>query len=221
MKKTCQIATIGENIEWIIRGIILFKANKLILISTENSIYLEKINELKKRLLDKQFEINPIEIEEIIIEGTDPLIFVNSLKECILKNVKQGYSIEINATAGLRVWQILSYFISIQLKKIIQKFFIINKQKGEAIIFPLEILNKTEQLILDIISNQSKKIEEIRQSYEEFKSKKVSVGLISKYLTKLKEKKLINENKKERFKKFELTTLGLIYKNSLRLYELD
>ena len=69
--------------------------------------------------------------------------------------------------------------------------------------------------------NQSKKIEEIRQFYEKFKGKKVSVGLISKYLAKLKEKKLINENKKERFKKFELTNLGLIYKNNLRLHELD
>lgn len=221
MEKVCQIAIIGENIEWVIKGILLFKANKLILISTDDLKFKDKINDLKKRLLDKKFETNPIKIEEIIIEGQDPLIFVNSLKECIFKNFEQGYSIEINATAGLRVWQILGYFISIQLKKMIQKFFIINKQKGEALIFPLEILNKTEQLILDLISGQTKNIEEIRHSYEKFKGKKVTAGLISKYLTKLKEKKLINENKKERFKNFKLTTLGLIYSNNLRFYELD
>ena len=211
MEKVCQIATIGDNIEWIIKGILLFKTNKLVIVSTKEMKFLDKINEIKKRLLDVNFELNPIEIEENIIEKQDSLSFIKALKEIIFKNYKQGYIIEINATAGLTAWQLLAYFASIQLKKQVRTFFIIDKQKGEAVILPPSVLSKTEQLILDLINNDSKSIEQIKELYKEYKSKNVSSALISKYLTKLKNKNLISEFKIDRIKNFKLTELGQLY----------
>jgi len=219
--KVCQIATVGENIEWVLKGLTLSKVDKLILISTSDSQFVEKITEIKNRLLDPMFEKNPVDIEEKIIESKNPLEFIKILKETILENYKAGYQIDINATAGLRAWQLLGYFTAIQLNNLVKKFFIINKQKGEALILPPEILSKTEQLVLDIINNEAKSIEEIKRTYENLKDKKVSVGLISKYLAKLKEKDLIHEFKRERFKYFELTHLGKIYNNNLKYYSLN
>lgn len=215
MEKICQIATVGENIEWIIKGILLFKAHKLTLISTSESKFLDKIKEIKKRLLDPQFETNPIEIEEKIVDKQDALTFVKALKEIVFKNYEQGYIIEINATAGLTAWQLLAYFTSIQLKKQVRNFFIIDKQKGEAFDLPPGVLSKTEQLILDIIDIESKNIEEIKELYKKNKGKNVSNALISKYLTKLREKNLISEFKSEKLKFFELTYLGHLYQTNL------
>ena len=216
--KICQIATVGENIEWILKGLLLFKANKLVLISTSDPKFTKKIEEIKKRLLDPEFETNPLEIEERIIESEDPLDFITIFKNTILENFKIGYQIEVNATAGLRVWQLLGYFTKIQLKNIINSFFILNKKSGEPIIFPPSILSATEQLILDVIGNGEKNIEKIKEKYELSKAKEVSKGLISKYLTKLKEKNLIEESTKNKFKFFKLTKLGKIYQNPLGYY---
>lgn len=218
--KVCQIATIGENIEWIFKGLLLCQANKLILVSTNELRFKEKVKEIKKRLLDSQFEVNPLEIEEKIVEGHNILDFIKILKDTILENTIQGYSIEINATAGLTMWQILGYFTAMQLENVVHKFFIINKQKGEALILPLGTLSKTEQLIIDIIKNGSLSIEDIKKAYENLKSKKVSVALISKYLVKLKDRGLVSESKIERFKYFDLTSLGKMYNLNLDFQEL-
>ncbi len=209
--KICQIATVGENIEWILKGLLVFKANKLVLISTSNPEFITKTQEIKKRLLDPDFEINPLDIKEVIIESEDPLEFITNLKKIILENFNNGYRIEINATAGLRVWQILSYFTKIQFEDIVRKYFIINKKNGQPIIFPPNILKKTEQTILDIIGFNKKNMKDIKQHYEKNKCKRVSISLISKYLTKLNEKNLIQVSKLKKIKYFELTNLGKIY----------
>ena len=216
--KVCQIATVGENIEWLLKGLLLFKANKLVLISTSDPEFTKKIGEIKKRLLDPSFETIPLEIEEKIIESEDPLEFITIFKNAILENFKSGYQIEVNATAGLRVWQLLGYFTKIQLKNMVNLYFIINKKSGEPIIFPPSILSATEQLLLDVIGNEEKNIEKIKENYELFKAKEVSKGLISKYLTKLKEKNLIEESTKNKFKFFKSTKLGKIYQNPLNYY---
>ncbi len=209
--KTCQIATVGENIEWILKGLLIFNANKLILISTSNPEFLKKIIDIKNRLIDPEFEFKPLEIEEIIIESENPFEFIKILKKIILENGRKGFQIEVNSTAGLTIWQTLSYFIAIQLREFVRNYFIINKQKGDAFSLPLLILNKTEQTFLDLLGEKTLNIEDLKTEYENFKKKEVSVGLISKYLTKLKEKKLIQESKVERFKFFRLTELGRIY----------
>ena len=154
VEKICQIALVGQNIEWILKGILLYNTNRLILISTNNIEFIEKIDDVKQRLLDAAFEKSPIEIEHLIIEGEDPIEFSTILKKKIIQLHKDGYKIEINATAGLRVWQILGFFISLQLEDFIELYFIINKKTGEPIVFPTEILSKTEQLFLDIISEK-------------------------------------------------------------------
>ena len=209
--KICQIAFIGENIEWVLRGILIYKTNKLILISTNNSKFIEKVKEIKERLLDPEFEKPPLEIEHFIIELEDPIEFSRTLKKAILHHHKKGFNIEINATAGLRIWQILGYFINLQLGDLIDLYFIINKRTGEPIIFPTGLLSKTEQLFLDIISEENLSIEDITKKYSDFKNKNVSLGLISKYLGKLKEKNLILESKSKKKKYFELTDLGKMY----------
>ena len=209
--KVCQIAFIGENIEWILRGILIYKTNKLILISTNNSEFIEKVKEIKERLLDPEFEKSPLEIEHLIIELEDPIEFSKTLKNAILQQNKKGFNIEINATAGLRIWQILGYFINLQLENLIDLYFIINKRTGEPIIFPTGLLSKTEQLFLDLISEERMSIEDITKKYSEFKNKMVSLGLISKYIGKLKDKNLILESKNKKKKYFELTDLGKIY----------
>ncbi|MFX1457771.1 MAG: hypothetical protein ACFFDB_20575, partial [Promethearchaeota archaeon] len=169
--KVCQIATVGENIEWILKGLLLFKANKLVLISTSDPEFTNKIKEIKDRLLDPKFEMIPIEIEEKLIKNDDVLEFINIFKETVLENYKEGYQIDINATAGLRVWQLLGYFTKIQLKDQINMYFIINKRSGEPILFPPNILSKTEQLILDLIGNEENDIEQIKDIYEKTKGK--------------------------------------------------
>ena len=209
--KVCQIALIGENIEWVLKGILLYKTNKLILISTNNSEFIEKVNEIKERLLDSEFQKAPLDIEHLVIEGEDHIEFSRILKNTILQHHKKGFNIEINATAGLRIWQILGYFIKLQLDDLIDMFFIIDKRTGEPIIFPPELLSKTEQLFLDIISEEKMSIEDINIKYSESKDKKVSLGLISKYLGKLREKNLILESKIKKKKYFELADLGKIY----------
>ena len=118
--KICQIATVGENIEWILKGLLLFRTDKLVLISTSDPKFVMKITEIKERLLDPAFETMPLEIQEKIIESEDPLEFTGVLKKTILENFHDDYEIEINATAGLRVWQILGYFTKIQFKNIIR-----------------------------------------------------------------------------------------------------
>lgn len=219
--KICQIATVGENIEWILKGLILFKTNKLVLISTAELEFTNKIKEIKERLLDPDFETIPLDIEEKIIESKDPLEFITTFKKTILENFKNGYEIEINATAGLRVWQLLGYFTKIQLKNLIRRYFIINKRSGEPIIFPPYILSKTEQMILDIIGLEKKNIEEIKYSYEKLKDKAVTSALISKYLTKLKDNNLIFESKDRKIKFLELTDLGKLYQIDLAIYSLN
>ena len=209
--KICQIAFIGENIEWILRGILINKTNKLILISTNNIEFIEKVMEIKERLQSLEFEMAPLEIEHVSIDLEDPSEFSTTLKRTILQQYKKGFNIEINATAGLRIWQILGYFITLQLENLINSYFVIDKRTGEPIIFPSEILSKTEQLFLDIISEGKMSIDEISKSYSEFKNKKVSLGLFSKYLGKLKDKNLILESKIRKRKYFELTDLGKIY----------
>ncbi len=211
MLKVCQIATVGENIEWIIKGLLLFKADKLLLISTSDPNFLEKIKEIKERLLDPKFERPPLDIEEIIIESADPLEFISTFKKIVIENFNQSYEIEINATAGLRVWQLLGYFTKIQLNNIISKYFIINKQSGEPIIFPPSILSNTEQILVDIIGDKRKNIERIKKDYEEIKNRSVSTALISKYLTKLREKRVLLETKTGKLKYFQLSRLGKIY----------
>ena len=47
--KICQIALIGENTEWVLRGILLYKTDKLILVSTNTTEIIEKANENKER----------------------------------------------------------------------------------------------------------------------------------------------------------------------------
>jgi len=215
--KVCQIATVGENIEWILKGLLLFRTDKLVLISTSDPKFVMKITEIKERLLDPEFETMPLEIQEKIIESEDPLEFTGVLKKTILENFHDDYEIEINATAGLRVWQILCYFTKIQFKDIIRKYFIINKKNGQPIIFPPSILNKTEQIILDTIGLNKKNIKQIKQNYEKHKGIKVSVSLISKYITKLKEKNLISESKVNKLKYLELTRLGKIYILDLKI----
>ncbi len=218
--KVCQIATVGENIEWILRGLLLFKANKLVLVSTTDPEFINKIKDIRERLLDPKFETSPIDIEEKLIKSEDLLEFINVFKEIILENFKNGYQIEINATAGLRVWQLLGYFIKIQLKDFIDKYFIINKRSGEPIILPPSVLSKTEQLILDVIGNEEKNIEKIKEIYEKIKGKDVSKGLMSKYLTKLKEKDLVEESIKNKFKFFKSSELGKIYQNPLNFFDM-
>jgi len=216
--KTCQFAIVGENIEWILRGLILFRANKLVLISTSEPKFVKKINEIRDRLLDPNFELKPLEIEEILIKSEDSLEFITKFKNAVLENFEQQYQIEVNATAGLRVWQVLSYFVKIQLKNIISNYFIINKQTGEPIILPPSILSKTEQMILDMIGVKKKSINQIKQAYEILKGKKVTAALISKYLIKMKEKELICETKIQKIKYFELTNLGKLYQIDSRIY---
>jgi len=218
--KICQIAIVGENIEWILKGLISFRANKLILISTSDPEFVKKINDIKDRLSDPKFELKLIEIEELLIESKDLLEFVKIFKNTVLENFEQQYQIEINATAGLRVWQILSYFIKIQLKDIVRNYFIINKQTGEPIIFPPSILSKTEQMILDTIGMEKRSIEQIKQSYETLKGRTVTPALISKYLIKLKEKELVYESKIQKLKYFKLTDLGKIYQIDSKIYSL-
>ena len=87
----------------------------------------------------------------------------------------------------------------------------INKKNGQPIIFPPSILNKTEQIILDTIGFNKRNIKQIKQYYEKHKCKKVTVSLISKYITKLKERNLVHESKLKNIKYFELTHLGKIY----------
>ncbi len=218
--KVCQIAIVGENIEWILKGLLLFKANKLVLISTSDPEFTNKIKEIKDRLLDPKFEMIPIEIEEKLIESEVLLEFINIFKETVLENYKKGYQIEINATAGLRVWQLLSYFTKIQLKDLIDKYFIINKRSGEPILFPPKILSKTEQLILDLIGSEEKDIEQIKEIYEKAKGKEVSKALMSKYLTKLKEKNLVEESTKNKFKFFKSNELGKMYQNPINFLDI-
>ena len=213
--KICQIATIGENIEWIIKGVTSSKVDKLILISTNETHFLEKIKDIKERLLDPNFEMNPIEISEEIIESRDILKFIKVLKEIILECNKNDYFVEINATAGLRIWQLLGYFTAIQLNGYVKNFFIIDKQNGLNLNLPLVILGKTEEIILDIIKDEMKNIEQIKKSYEIYKKKDVSYGLIWKYITKLKEKNLVNVYIRDKHKFFESSDLGKIYQNSL------
>ena len=213
--KICQIATIGENVEWIIKGVISSKVDKLVLISTNEKRFLDKINDIKDRLLDPNFEMNPIEISEEIIDIKDNLKFLRVLKKVILESNKNGYSVEINATAGLRIWQLLGYFTAIQLSNSVKNFFIIDKQNGLNSNLPLVNIGKTEGIILNILKDEMKNIEQIKKSYEIFKGKEVSYTLISKYLTKLKEKNLVNIQVKEKYKFFESSDLGKIYQNPL------
>lgn len=213
--KICQIATIGENIEWIIKGVTSSKVDKLILISTNETHFLEKIKDIKERLLDPNFEMNPIEISEEIIGGKDILKFLKVLKETILECNKNNYFVEINATAGLRIWQLLGYFTAIQLSDYVKNFFIIDKQNGLNLNLPLVILGKTEEIILNIIKDEKKSMEQIKKSYGIYKGKDVSYGLVSKYLTKLREKNLVKVYIRNKHKFFESSDLGKIYQNSL------
>ena len=89
--KICQIATVGENIEWILKGLLVFKANKLVLISTSDPGFVKKTNDLKDRLSDAKFEFKPLDIEIKIIEKEDPLEFIHLLKTVILENIKQNH----------------------------------------------------------------------------------------------------------------------------------
>lgn len=209
----CQIATIGENIEWIIKGVTSSKVDKLVLISTNEKRFLDKINDIKDRLLDPNFEMNPVEISEEIIDIREDLNFVRILKKIIKESNKNGYIIEINATAGLRIWQLLGYFTAIQMSNLVKNFFIIDKQSGLNSNLPLVSLGKTEEIILNILKDEMKNIEQIKKSYEIFKGKNVSYTLISKYLTKLKEKNLLNIHIKEKYKFFGSNELGKIYQN--------
>ncbi len=219
--KVCQIATVGENIEWILKGLLLYRANKLVLVSTTDPNFIDKINEIKDRLLDPNFEMTPIDIEEKLIESEDPLEFISIFKEAVLENYKKGYQIEINATAGLRVWQLLGYFTKIQLKKLVSKFFIINKRNNEPIIFPHRILSNTEQIFIDSIGHEKRNVEELKQIYEKLKNKEVTLSLISKYLAKLREQKLILELRESGKKYFTLTELGKIYHINQEFYTIN
>jgi len=216
--KTCQIATVGENIEWILKGLFLFRAQKLILISSSDPVFISKIKDIKDKLIDPKFEVKPIEIENKLIEGEDPLLFITQLKNTILENIDQGYHIDINVTAGPSIWQVFGYFVKIQLKNLIRNYFIINKRSGDPIIFPSSILSKTEQMILDIVGSDKHSIEQIKLSYEMFKGKKISSTLISKYLTKLKEKELIQEFNHHKLKNFELSVAGKMYQIDPKIY---
>ena len=109
--KICQIAFIGNNIEWILKGLLIYSTHKLLIISTKDSEYIKKTEEIKTRLTDPKFELVPVEIMEIFIEIGNPAEFVKALKKIIVENYKDGYKIDINATTGLRVWQILAYSI--------------------------------------------------------------------------------------------------------------
>ena len=140
MMKICQIATIGENIEWIIKGVTSSRVDKLILISSNETRFLEKVKDIKDRLSDPNFEMNPIEISEEIIDGKDILKFLKVLKESIFECKKNDCLVEINATAGLRIWQLLGYFTAIQLNAYVKNFFIIDKQNGLNLNLPLIIL---------------------------------------------------------------------------------
>ncbi len=206
--KNCQIVTIGENIEWVLRGIALEKVDKLYLIVTNEPEFIKKGDEIISRI-----GIENLDIRMKVIDGTNILNFITILKQTIYSNSIKGYSISINITSGLRIWQLYAYFISIQLNSIIKNIFIVNKQTKQMITFPNLLLTKAEQEIIDILGIEGNTSRDLIELYGKERKINVSRAFLSKYLSSLRRFGLIESSQNGKKKDFNLTLKGQIYVN--------
>jgi len=126
----------------------------------------------------------------------------------------------------------LSGFLSFEFYYILLKYRLDNNLSNLEIIVwgdktntfqnvPNFFLDQTSQILLDLIASDSSTIKELQQKYSEIKNleKVVTQPFISKYISKLIKKRLIDEDWIEGFKHFYITDFGnLHYKPDIENY---
>ena len=214
---------IGDNPSWIKAGLHYYDWNYLLIISTNDKKYLQISQDLKSELeqstklnlnksLDKRLSKR---IEILVIKNREILEFIINLKQKIRDIARKNYEVYFNATSGLQLWKFAMYFIYTE-EKFITKFFYFptdapNYEELSPIEFykPLNISESLKKTLL-LFKFQENSLEDIMNKYDENNGKKVSKGLISRYLNRLKDLNLLKETKKKekRQKIFEITEKG-------------
>lgn len=210
--KQCQIALVGENINWITQGVMHYSIQKLILFTTPTEEFRKKAEDIKEILGGNQGSTTPIQIEIETVEGDKLTDFSAAMKTILKSHNPKEWLFNINATAGLSSWQLLSYFITMQYRDRFVKFFVIRKDTSEILEFPFKILTNSEQIICSCLGEGANTVDSLKRCYQQ-KTKKESVSnsFISKYMSSLENMGLIKEHFENRKKIFELTKLGRFY----------
>ena len=233
--RICLIGLVGRNPEWINRSIYDLKPDVVILVASTSEdehpdrtkypedkypriTYLDYAEETKNFVCDfyKKIDMNPPEIKIISVENPRDLGTLFTILRTIIEYyLDRDYEIYINVASGLLSWQLFSYYIAMMFEDERVKVFAYDKELGEQILFPTFSLTKTEQQILDIISEGYTKPSEILREYlnRTSKRRKIKLAMISKYLGELKKKGLIISVGKE----YKLTDLGKILSKKLEV----
>ncbi|MHA2329606.1 MAG: hypothetical protein ACXACR_13905, partial [Candidatus Hodarchaeales archaeon] len=111
--------------------------------------------------------------------------------------------------------QLLFYSTATILHEKVSNFYIIDKEKKE----PLEMvlynpLTKTEKKVLQVLSDEGESLEEITNTYKKQHNEGTS-SLLSRYLKKLAEDRLVETKGSIKSKTFYLSEKGIIVKNIL------
>ena len=207
--KTCQIATVGRNPEWIQLGLFRYPTTLLVLITTED--YLDQANKITELVKGVEVRI------KIIEKPRDSYYIVEFLKNLINELYAEEYELMMNVTSGLVSWQLLFYSTATILQEKIKTFYIIDKERKE----PLEMvlyqkLPEPEEKVLSIIPEEGDSLKSITAKYKELqKDGKGSSGLLSRYLKRLTEEGLVTTQGSSKSKIFLLTKKGKFIKNAL------
>lgn len=206
--KTCQIATIGRNPEWIQLGLFRYPTDLLVLVTTEN--YHDEA--LKVRELIKGIDVRI----ETINEPRNSYYIVSFLKNLINSLYQEEYSILINITSGLAIWQLLFYSTATILKDKVKKLYIIDKEekKPKEMVLYKSLTGTEKRTILSIPTNGGT-LSEITTAFRELilletEETKGSKALLSRYLKKMVKDELVKTTGDGRNKRFSLTEQGKI-----------
>ncbi len=207
--KTCQIATVGRNPEWIQLGLFRYPTTLLVLITTED--YMDQAKEITK--LVKGIEVRI----EVIEKPRNSYYIVEFLKNLINQLHAEEYELLMNVTSGLVSWQLLFYSTATILQEKIKTFYIIDKERKE----PQEMvlyqkLPEPEEKVLLIIPEEGDSLKSITQKYKELqKEGKGSSGLLSRYLKRLTSEGFVTTRGSSKSKTFLLTEKGKLVKKAL------
>jgi len=211
--KTCQIATIGINPEWIQIGLFRYPTDLLVLVTTDT--YHDEAIQVQKLIRGIDVRI------EIINKPRNSQYIVACLKNIINSLYEEDYTILINVTSGLAVWQLLFYSTAIILRDKVSKFYIIDKEEKK----PHELvlykpLTKTEKKTILSIQPSGGTLSEITTTFRELVSLeteeiKGSKALLSRYLKKMEKEGLVITKGEGRRKRFSLTEQGMIVREIL------
>ncbi|MHA1249356.1 MAG: hypothetical protein ACTSRP_05135 [Candidatus Helarchaeota archaeon] len=219
----CQVASIGENPDWIKAGLNYYGWNRLLILSTNDEKYIKLSNQLKSELepltkLDFKSKVDERSIKHIeilILDGRDILQFLMQIKDKLRLIRQKKYLIYYNATTGLQTWKFGMYFIYTEENLIDKFYYFYTDISGDEMIKPIEFqkplkINESLKRLLKIFQNNQYSLDDLINIYEKKYNKKMTKGLFSRYLSELKELELIKESKEKKGRKklFYLTNKG-------------